>query len=127
MRNTTSDIRPTHWAKVSARVYCSRTWSAKTRSNFAGSKTRSSVPRTMTLTGLRSRNFSKHLPKTILLSLPFPKTSCRGSPPGSEHHTRNLDLTKDRDLYRAGKRTLQTLKAFRQCLGLLYPLPLGEG
>src|SRR5437867_8074422 len=55
----------------------------------------------MTLTGLRSMTFSKHLPKTILLSLPFPKTSCRGSPPGSEHHTRNLDLTKDRDLYRA--------------------------
>src|SRR5438094_2119493 len=68
MRNTTSDISPTHWVKVSSRVYCSTALFAKTRSNFSGLKTRSSVPRTMTLTGLRSRNFSKHLPKTILLA-----------------------------------------------------------
>src|SRR2546428_13483604 len=68
MRNTTSDISPTHWVKVSSRVYCSTALSAKTRSNFSGLKTRSSVPRTMTLTGLRSMNFSKHLPKNILLA-----------------------------------------------------------
>src|SRR5262249_12981701 len=51
-----------------SRVYCTRALSLNTCSNFSGSNTRSSVPRTMTLTGLRSMNFSKHSPKIISLA-----------------------------------------------------------
>src|SRR5215813_5970014 len=68
MRKTTSDISPTPCAKVSSRVYRTRALSLNTCSNFSGSNTRSSVPRTMTLTGLRSMNFSKHSPKIISLA-----------------------------------------------------------
>src|SRR5262245_27356671 len=99
MRNTTSDISSTQCAKVNSRVYCNRALSLNTCSNFSGSKTRSRIPRTMTLTGLRSRNFSKHSPNLIALA---PETlHCYGLSLAILYLSKTAAITKDSHLYRA--------------------------
>src|SRR5215475_566944 len=101
MRNTTSDISPTHCAKVNSRVYCNRALSLNTRSSFSASKMRSSIPRTMTLTGLRSRNFSKHSPRIIVLA----PEACHfgGLLLCNRYYSKASEITKDSHLYRDGR------------------------
>src|SRR5215831_20435535 len=104
MRKTTSDISSTQCAKVNSRVYCNKALSLNTRSNFSGAKTRSNIPRTMTLTGLRSRNFSKHSPNIIPLA-PGTRHFC-GAFPASLYQSKTAELTEDSHLYRDARAAL---------------------
>src|SRR5262249_41951247 len=72
--------------------------SLNTRSNFSGSKTRSRIPRTMTLTGLRAKNFSKHSPNIITLAPGV--LHCCGAFRCYPYHSKTSEITKDSHLYR---------------------------
>src|SRR5262245_59704473 len=105
MRNPTADITSTQYAKVNSRRYCNRALSVNPRANFSGAKTPSSIPRTLTLTGLRSRNFSKPSPQILSLA-PGAFPSC-GTFPCKPLSPQNLRNHESSHLYRDEDKLLQ--------------------